>query len=107
MAIKYYTDEHMHPGIAKALRQREIDVLTAQQAGLLDTDDGEHLNFSTLQNRTLVTQDTDFLVLHGEMQHSGIAYARQRTPIRRIIEGLILIYEAMTEDEMKNHVEYL
>lgn len=107
MAIKYYTDEHMHPGIAKALRQREIDVLTAQQAGMLDTDDGEHLNFSTSQNRTLVTQDKDFLVLHSEMQHSGIAYARQRTPIRRIIEGLILIYEALTEDDMKNHVEYL
>lgn len=107
MAIKYYTDEHIHPGVVKALRQSEIDVVTAQQANMLDTDDDEHLKFSTAQNRTLVTQDEDFLELHSKMQHGGIAYAHQRTPMHRIIEGLILIYEALTEDEMKNHVEYL
>jgi hypothetical protein len=84
-----------------------IDVLTAQQADLLDTDDDEHLQFATLQSRVVFTQDEDFLHLHWEMKHNGIAYAHQRTPMRRIIEGLILIYEAMTEEEMENHVEFL
>ena len=107
MAIKFYMDEHVHPGIAKSLVNRNIDVLTAQQAGMLDVDDREHLKFSTSQGRVIFTQDSDFLDLHWKMKHGGIIYARQRTPMRQIIDGLILIYEAMTEEEMKNHVEYL
>ncbi len=100
-------DEHVHAGIAKALEKAGVDVLTAQQARMLDVDDREHLQFSTTQGRVIFTQDEDFLDLHWKIKHSGIAYAHQRTPMRRIIEGLLLIYEAVTEDEIKNHVEYL
>ena len=107
MAIKFYTDEHIHPEIAKALRKSGIDVLTAQQAGLLGVDDSEHLQFATSQGRIIFTQDEDFLDLHWKMKHNGIAYAHQRTSMRRIIEGLTLIYEAMNEEEMQNHVEFL
>lgn len=107
MAIKFYTDEQIHPRVAKALRQSGIDVLTAQQAGMLGVDDEGHLQFSASQGRVIFTQDDDFLDLHWKMTHSGIAYAHQRTPMSRIIEGLLLIYEAATEEEMENHVEYL
>jgi len=75
MAIKFYTDEHVDPGIAKALRKNGIDVLTAQQAGMLDIDDKQHLQFSTSQGRVIFAQDDDFLDLHWKMQHSGIADA--------------------------------
>jgi len=74
---------------------------------MFGVDDGEHLQFVTPQGRVIFTQDEDFLDLHWKMKHSGIAYAHQRTPMRRIIEGLTLIYEAMTEEDMENHVEYL
>jgi predicted nuclease of predicted toxin-antitoxin system len=107
MAIKFYADEHVHPGVVKALKKRGIDILTAQRAGLLDVDDKDHLQFSTSQGRVIFTQDEDFLGLHWEMKHSGIAYCHRETPMRRIIEGLVLIYEAMTEEEMENHVEFL
>jgi len=43
MAIKLYADERVYPGIAKALQKSGIDVLTAQQAGMLDVDDKSHL----------------------------------------------------------------
>ena len=107
MAIKFYTDEHVHPGIAKALWKSNIDVLTAQQAGMLNAGDDSHLQFATAQGRVMITQDEDFLKLHAKMNHKGIAYAHQRTSIGKIIEGLLLINEAMTEEEMVNHVEYL
>lgn len=109
MAIKFYMDEHVHPGIAKALEKRGIDVLTAQQADMLDVDDDEHLELAASQGRVIFTQDDDYLDERwtGEINHSGIAYTHQSTPMRQIIEGLILIYEAMTEEEIKNHVEYL
>lgn len=107
MAIKFYSDEHIHPGIVKALRQRGVDVLTTHEAGLLGIKDDRHLQFSTSQERVLFTQDEDFLGLHSKMEHGGIVYAHQRTAMRQIMEGLVLIYETMTEDEMENHVEYL
>ena len=107
MAIRFYTDEHVHPGIVKALQKNGIDVLTAQQAGMLDADDKSHLQFAASQGRVMITQDEDLLKPHWEMKHSGVAYAHQRTPMSRIIEGLILIFQAMTEDELENHVEYL
>ncbi|GJQ53113.1 MAG: hypothetical protein HKUEN02_19600 [Anaerolineaceae bacterium] len=104
MAIKFYMDEHIHPGVTKALRQHDIDVLTAQQTGNLNMDDGEHLQFAISEGRVLVTQDEDFL---KATSHRGIAYAHQRTPMRQIIDGLVLIAETMTEEEMIDHIEYL
>ena len=107
MAIKFYTDEHIHPGVVKALRQNRIDVLTAQQAGMLGIDDETHLQFSTSQSRVILTQDEDFLSLHWKMKHTGIAYAHRQMPISRIIQGSTLIFETMTEEDMQNHVEFL
>ncbi len=107
MAIKFYADEHIHPGIVKALRQRDIDILTAQQAGNLNVDDEEHLQFAASEDRVVFTQDEDFLRLNSRMKHHGIVYAHQRTAMRQIIDGLVLISETMTEDEMENHIEYL
>ena len=104
MAIKFYMDEHVHPGITRALQHHGIDVLTAQDADNFDVDDEEHLQFAYSEDRLIFTQDEDFLRVTN---HNGIAYAHQRTPMRQIIEGLILIAEAMTEEEMKNHIEFL
>jgi len=70
MAIKFYMDEHVHPGVTKALRQRDIDVLTAQQAGNLNFDDENHLQFAASQGRVIFTQDEDFL---KATNHKGIA----------------------------------
>ncbi len=104
MAVKFYMDEHVHPGITKALQQHGIDVLTAQQAHNLEIDDEGHLQFAASEGKVIFTQDEDFLRVTN---HHGIAYAHQRTPMRQIIEGLVLIWQAMTEDEMKNHIEFL
>lgn len=74
---------------------------------MLGIDDEGHLRFSTSQGRVIFTQDDDFLDLHWKLKHGGIVYAHRRTPMHRIIEGLTLIFEAVTEEEMENHVEFL
>jgi len=56
----------------------------------------------------MVTQDFDFLVLDSAgNDHAGIAFARQGTPVRRILHGLMLIHHVLSADEMIRHVEYL
>ena len=107
-AVKFYTDEHVARAVARGLRERGVDVLTAVEAGLLSATDEQHLQRAGQDSRVVVTQDDDFLRLHAAgIQHAGIAYSPQGTPIGRLIHGLMLIWQVLDADEMCNHVEYL
>jgi hypothetical protein len=107
-AIKLYLDEQVDPDVAKGLRPYQIDVLTTKEAHRLGAKDVDQLAFATALERTIFTQDDDFLRLDATgISHAGIVYAHQRTPIGAIIEGLRTIIGAMTPDEMVDHVEYL
>ena len=75
---------------------------------MLGASDEEHLQFAIAQGRIILTQDSDFLRLHRkEIIHNGIVYAHQRTSMSEIIQGLILIHQVLTEEEMQNHIEFL
>ena len=107
-SIRYYLDEHVAHAVANGLAQRGVDVITAAGAGMLQATDLEHLHFARTENRTVFSQDADFLRLHAEgHEHAGIVYAPQQTPIGEIVAGLMLVYEIMSLDEMRNHVEFL
>ena len=108
MSIKLYTDEHVVPAVVNALRKQGLDILTAQEAQMLNAPDEEHLRFAISQGRSIFTQDADFLRLHArQIKHRGIIYTHQKTPTKQIIEGLILIHQALTEEEMQDHIEFL
>ncbi len=107
-AVRLYTDEHVPTAVAVGLRRRGIDVLTAQEAGMLGATDEEHLRLAAQMRRTVLTQDADFLRLHAlGVPHAGIAFARQHTPIGRIVRGAHLICQVLDADDMLNHVEFL
>ena len=108
-SIRFHLDEHIHPAVAGGLRQRGIDVTTTLDAGVQGASDAEQLTFATSHERVLVTHDDDFLRLHqAGTPHHGIAYCH---PLRRsvgdVIRGLVLIWELLSPDDMKNHVEFL
>ena len=107
-AIKFFTDEHIAGAVVHGLRQRGVDVVTAAEAGLLQAPDDRLLSYARTEGRVMVTQDFDFLVLDSAgNDHAGIAFARQGTPVRRILHGLMLIHHVLSADEMIRHVEYL
>ncbi len=106
--IRYYADEHVAKAVARGLRRRGVDVLTAAEADMLRATDQEHLQFAAGQQRVIFTQDDDFLRLEAQGQgHAGIVYAQQHTPIGTIVSGLMLVYQILTPDEMRSHVEFL
>ncbi len=106
--IRFYLDEHVHPAVASGLRQRGVDVLTAQQAGMLSASDEEHLALSAQDHRVIVTQDEDFLRLHAAGRlHDGIVYAPQHTGVGHFVRHLMLVYDLLSAEEMKNHIEFL
>jgi len=89
--------------------RRGIDATTTPEAGLLSATDEEQVLYASAQGRTLFTQDRDFLRLHAAgMPHSGIAYCGKDTKsIGEMIQALVLIWEVLEPNEMRNRVEFL
>lgn len=70
--------------------------------------DQAHLDFARASGRVIFTHDTDFLSLAASGQlHAGIVYTHQRTPVGRIITGLVLIYRLLEAEEMENRIEFI
>ncbi len=107
--IRFYFDENVKTLVAKGLRTRGIDVLTTADAGHIGWRDEAHLAFAQAENRVIVTQDADFLRLHASGHlHAGIVYYKpQARTVKQILRGLILIWEILDSDDMKNHIEHL
>lgn len=109
MKVKFYTDEHISNSILKALRKKEIDVLTMHEAGRAGDADSEQLEFARTKQRVIVTNDSDFLILHDSgIDHAGIAFVTsQFIPVGVVAEYLVLIHEVLTMEEMRRHVEFI
>jgi hypothetical protein len=107
--IRFQLDEHVAKAVAQALRRRGVDVVTADEAGLLTAPDVAVLDRARASGRVLVTHDADFLRLHAEGRaHAGIAYCPQGTrTIGQLTVGLVLIHDVLEPDEMVGRVEFL
>ena len=106
--IKFYMDEHVPAAVTAGLQKRGVNVLTAQEAGMVEATDEEHLVLATNQGRVVFTQDADFLRLHATgIEHAGITYAPQQTPVGPLVRGLMLIYQVLESKDMHSHVEFV
>lgn len=106
--IGYYLDEHVNPAVADGLRRRGVAVLTTGEAGLLSASDETQLARAIHEGFVIFTQDEDFLRLHASgAPHGGIVYAPQHTPVGHIVRGLMLIYDILEPNDLRNHAEFL
>ena len=107
--LAFHLDEHMDHAIALGLRSRGVDVTTTAEASLLGADDPLHLAFALLEQRVIVTNDSDFLVLVSQgIQHAGIAYVpRDSRSIGQIVRYLCLMNDCLDSADMAGKVEFL
>lgn len=107
--ICFHLDENVALVIALGLRRYGVNVTTTIDAGLRTQSDERQLAFIQRTNRVLFTQDTDFLIIASRRSdYPGIVYCKKGTcSIGEMIETLVLIYEAMTPEEMQGHVEFV
>ena len=105
--IRYYTDENVSRAIIHGLRQRGVDVLSVPEADMLSASDEKQLAFAVEQKRVIFTYDDDFLKLAAGLEHAGIVYGSQQLATGNIIRGLMLIYDVLGAEDMKNQVEFL
>jgi predicted nuclease of predicted toxin-antitoxin system len=107
--IRFHLDENVDPAVAGGLRRRGVDVTTSQETGLLNSSDDRQIDFARTEHRVLVTHDEGFLsrAKHG-VEHVGIVYCHpEARSIGQMIAAVMLIYDCLTPDDMRNHVEFL
>ena len=74
MSIELYMDVHVRRSVTNGLRLRGVDVLTAQEDGAGQMEDGLLLNRATELDRVLFTQDDDLLREAKTRQQSGVTF---------------------------------
>jgi predicted nuclease of predicted toxin-antitoxin system len=107
--IRFHLDENCHRAVVEGLWRRGIDVTTTPESGLVSATDEQQLAYCSSQGRVLFTQDRDFLRLRASgTSHLGIVYCDKDTrSVGEIIQGLVLIWELVEPDEMRNHLEFI
>jgi len=115
MTIRLYMDEDtMDQALVQALRARNVDVITALDAGMIEREDAEHLDYATEQGRVLCSFNVkDFYRLHSDYvaqgrPHAGILLMRQQYySVGEQMRHLLKLMAGKSADEMKNWVEFL
>lgn len=98
--VRYLADANLHHAIVAGCLRREpsIDFLSAHAARLDGVNDADVLALAAKQNRILVTHDFQTMPEHfGEFISAGrptpgVFLVKQRTPLARVIEELVLIW---------------
>ena len=108
--IRLYLDEDtISRALIAGLRARNVDVLTAQEAGKIGTSDETQLAFATSDQRTIFTFNTrDFAQLHSEwleqgQEHSGIVVSDQ-LQVGVALRRLLRLLDARNSEDMRNRV---
>jgi predicted nuclease of predicted toxin-antitoxin system len=107
-----YLDEDVDTLVARLLRARLHDVITASEAGQLGRSDPEQLTYAVAHLRAIVTHNRrDFAPLALEYgttgrHHYGIVLAVRRSPYE-LAQRLLNLLNSVTADEMENQVFYI
>jgi len=93
--LKAYADAHVVFGLVQALRQRGMDVVRVQDRGREQADDTELLDEALHDERVMLTNDVDFLVLAAQRAAQQQRFApiffwpQQRRSIGQLVRSII------------------
>ena len=110
--IELYLDEDVDILVAELLKAYGFSATTTLDAGQLQRSDAEQLAFAASQCKALLTHNrADFEQLAEQYfaesrQHCGIILAVRRSPYE-IVRRLLVIFNQVTADEMKNQLRYI
>jgi hypothetical protein len=113
--VRLYLDEDvMRMALVFGLRSRNVDVLTAAEAEMINRDDQDHLAAAATSGRVLYSFNmADYCVLHqtwsaGDRFHAGIVVAQQqRYSAGEELRRLMRLISTISAEEMRNRIEFL
>lgn len=111
--VRFYLDEDtISRALMNALRARNVDILSAHEAGKISVPDGQHLEYATSLNRVIFTFNTrDFALLHkqwaiAERHHAGIVVSDQGQ-VGQLARRLLKLADTLSAEEMQDRLELL
>jgi uncharacterized protein DUF5615 len=110
----YLDEDAMRRSLVFGLRARNVDVLTASEAQMINRDDQDHLATATASGRVIYTFNVaDYCLLHKswisqERFHAGIIIAQQqRYSSGEELRRLVRLIGSVTAEGMRNRIEFL
>ncbi len=115
MAVRLYLDEDIDLLIARHLRARGYDVVSALEVGMIAVDDAEHLAHAAREGRALLTFNVrHFRALYDwwwdeGRPHAGIIVSRQyrRREIGELLRLVEHVLQLATDKDLTNRLRYL
>jgi hypothetical protein len=113
--FRFLADENFNGDILRGLilRQRDLDIVRAQDAGLAGFDDPHVLAWAAENNRIILTHDRATLPDHayqrvaaGEAM-SGVFIFNDRLPVGQAIQEILLVVECTEHDQWAGRAVYL
>jgi hypothetical protein len=109
----YFDEDSAQHSLARQLRFRGVDVVTAVEAEMAQACDEEELQWATANSRVLYSFNRgDFYGLHtawlrAGRSHSGIILSRQGLSVGEQMRRLLRLVAAIPAETMLNRVEFL
>lgn len=114
MKIRLYFDEDSaRHSLARELRVRGADVVTAVELGTCGQTDAQQLTWATNNARVLYSFNRgDFYGLHtvwlsSDRSHAGMVLSRQDLPVGEQMRRLLRLIHHLSAEEMRDRVEFL
>lgn len=113
--MRWLADENFNNDIVRGLRRSNqgIDIVRAQDAGLGGIDDATLLAWAAQHGRLVLTHDVSTMTAHaysrmlkGESM-PGLFEVRRGSPVRAIIDDILLVTECSLPGEWEGQVRYL
>jgi len=113
--VRLYLDEDaMRKALVFGLRARNVDVLTAAEAQMINRDDQDHLAVAATSGRVLYSFNiADYCIFHQSWMsekrfHAGIVLApQQRYSAGEELRRLMRLISTVSAEEMRNRIEFL
>ena len=110
----YLDEDAMRRSLVFSLSARNVDVLTAAEAGMINRSDHDHLVKASAAGRVLYTFNVaDYCMLHQAWlseghSHAGIIVApKQRYGVGEELRRLMHLIGNVTAEQMRNRIEFL
>jgi hypothetical protein len=115
MRFWLYVDEDTEDtDLVAALRAEGMNVLTAEEAGMLQATDSDQLAFATREERVMLTSNrADFNRLHRRLLDSGqhhtgiILVHQQRFSVGESVRRLNRMWLGLSKEDFRDRLEWL
>jgi Domain of unknown function (DUF5615) len=112
---RWLADENFNDDIVRAVQRakHKLDLIRAQDAGLSGVSDDWLLNCAAGQGRFILTHDVTTLTaaaydrVRKGLAMPGVFAVSPSTPIRRVVEDILLLSEGSRPGEWEGQVRYL